>query len=91
MNKRYLLLNQHVHTHSTLIMLQQVTKIASSPSTVQRLAKTLTSHAVKNSVTKSMSGNSFHSFKEYRENAKTYGPLSASLASRRHLTDMHKC
>lgn len=31
-------------------------------------------------------GNSFVSFKEYRQAAKTYGPLSASLAQRRHLT-----
>lgn len=30
-------------------------------------------------------GNSFKSFKEYREVAKTYGPLSAKLATQRHL------
>ncbi|SCW03214.1 LAFE_0G05512g1_1 [Lachancea fermentati] len=31
-------------------------------------------------------GNSFSSFKEYREIAKTYGPLSASLATKRNLS-----
>lgn len=71
-------------------MLQQATKIASSPSTVQRLTKMISSNVAKNNSRKINSGNSFHSFKEYRENAKTYGPLSASLASRRHLTDLHK-
>ncbi|CAR58030.1 uncharacterized protein GVI51_I04059 [Nakaseomyces glabratus] len=32
-------------------------------------------------------GNSFATFKEYRETAKTYGPLSASLATKRNLTN----
>ncbi|SCV01843.1 LAMI_0G14092g1_1 [Lachancea mirantina] len=31
------------------------------------------------------SGNSFSSFKEYRQIAKTYGPLSASVAAKRSL------
>lgn len=30
-------------------------------------------------------GNSFSSFKQYREIAKTYGPLSAKLATKRQL------
>lgn len=72
-------------------MLQQVTKIASSAATAQKLGKVISSTLVKNTSTKAASGNSFKSFKEYRENAKTYGPLSASLASKRHLTDLHKC
>lgn len=72
-------------------MLQQVAKIATSATTAQRLGKVITSNIIKNSCTKATSGNSFKSFKEYRENARTYGPLSASLASRRHLTGLHKC
>lgn len=71
-------------------MLQQMTKLATSASTVQRVAKTITSQAVKQNVANPVSGNSFHSFKEYRENAKTYGPLSASVASKRHLTDIKR-
>lgn len=72
-------------------MLEQMTKIATSPSNVQRVAKTITSQSVKQVFVKPVSGNSFHSFKEYREHAKTYGPLSASLASRRHLTGLNRC
>ncbi|KAG0668875.1 hypothetical protein C6P45_004292 [Maudiozyma exigua] len=34
-----------------------------------------------------IAGNSFGSFKEYRENMKTYGPLSASLATKRHFNN----
>lgn len=72
-------------------MLQQITKIASSTTTAQKIGKVITLNIIKNTPTKAISGNSFKSFKEYRENAKTYGPLSASLAHKRHLTDLHKC
>lgn len=71
-------------------MLQQLAKISSSSVTSQKLSKVITQNVMKTNMFKKDSGNSFSSFKEYRENAKTYGPLSASLASKRHLTDLHK-
>ncbi|QLG71739.1 hypothetical protein HG535_0C00880 [Zygotorulaspora mrakii] len=39
---------------------------------------------------KRSAGNSFLSFKEYRQTAKTYGPLSASVAQKRQLAHMPK-
>lgn len=57
------------------------TKLAQTASTAIRF--------LKNNQIKRSSGNSFVSFKEYRECAKTYGPLSASLASKRNLTNKH--
>lgn len=74
-------------------MLQEITKIASVGAMNSHLiAKNIGNQfLLKNSqIFKKAPGNSFTTFKEYRENAKTYGPLSASLASRRHLTDLHK-
>ncbi|CCF58795.1 hypothetical protein KAFR_0F01980 [Kazachstania africana CBS 2517] len=63
-------------------MISQATKrlaqVKLSPSRIVR---------AKNSAAfKKTAGNSFGSFKEYRETAKTYGPLSASIASKRNLT-----
>ncbi|CCC71933.1 hypothetical protein NCAS_0I02650 [Naumovozyma castellii] len=62
--------------------------LSSSAATMltSRMAATaMLQHAVKKNA-----GNSFASFKEYRENAKTYGPLSASLATRRKLAHAPK-
>ncbi|CCK69376.1 Dpi8p KNAG_0C02650 [Huiozyma naganishii CBS 8797] len=72
-------------------MLSQITKLAAQRgSTVaQTLGKSSTTGAFKKAVGEVSSGNSFKSFKDYRENAKTYGPLSATLAGKRHLTDVH--
>lgn len=55
------------------------TRLAQTASTAIRALKN-------NTQIKRTPGNSFMSFKEYRESAKTYGPLSASLASKRNLT-----
>lgn len=74
-------------------MLQEISKLASVNSIhAHTITKAIENQfLLKNSqIFKKSLGNSFASFKEYRENAKTYGPLAASLASRRHLTDLHK-
>lgn len=61
-------------------------KAAMASATVSRVI----SSGVATSVFRRCDGNSFANFKEYRENAKTYGPLSASLATRRHLAHVPK-
>ncbi|EJS43174.1 YJL133C-A [Saccharomyces arboricola H-6] len=72
-------------------MIAQSTRLAAATSSaavagISRIA----AGAMATAVFKRSPGNSFTSFKEYRENAKTYGPLSASLATRRHLAHTPK-
>ncbi|KAL3232832.1 Uncharacterized protein RNJ44_04748 [Nakaseomyces bracarensis] len=56
------------------------TRLAQTASTAIRVLKN-------SSPKRTTPGNSFLSFKEYRECAKTYGPLSASIATKRNLTN----
>lgn len=70
-------------------MIAQVTKLAAARSTVSAASRIIPS-VIAAPVFKKSPGNSFSNFKEYRENAKTYGPLSASLATRRHLAHAPK-
>lgn len=68
--------------------------ISQTARSVAYKAASVAHNVAKNSINdsaifKKSTGNSFGSFKEYRENAKTYGPLSASLASKRHLNHLH--
>ncbi|QLL33778.1 hypothetical protein HG536_0F01030 [Torulaspora globosa] len=65
-------------------MIAQATKVAAARASVAASSRIIPS-AIVAPVFKNSPGNSFSTFKEYRENAKTYGPLSASLAARRHL------
>lgn len=60
-------------------------KVASSLGNV--MSKNATIVGTATTSFKKTPGNSFGSFKEYRENMKTYGPLSASLATKRHFNN----
>ena len=83
---------QSIRLFSRVAALRQTapkTGTASAGTAVPNSADTTTATTTTSSSSsfQQTSGNSFKSFKEYRENAKTYGPLSASLAEQRHLTD----
>ncbi|CAI1508413.1 hypothetical protein SEUBUCD646_0J00810 [Saccharomyces eubayanus] len=73
-------------------MIAQSTRLAAaaSASVASASVSRIAAGAIASAVFKRSPGNSFTSFKEYRENAKTYGPLSASLATRRHLAHAPK-
>ncbi|SMN22835.1 similar to Saccharomyces cerevisiae YJL133C-A Putative protein of unknown function [Maudiozyma saulgeensis] len=69
-------------------MISQSSRLAAFK--VTSIARNVTKQATNSSLAfKKTPGNSFGSFKEYRENMKTYGPLSASLASKRHIGQNH--
>lgn len=70
-------------------MLPQTVKLAAMKTATTTSARVISS-AIAVPVFKRSPGDSFSSFKEYRENAKTYGPLSASLAAKRHLTQISR-
>lgn len=72
-------------------MIAQATRLATAKAAMaSTTVSRVISSGVAGSVFKRAAGNSFANFKEYRENAKTYGPLSASLATRRHLAHAPK-
>ncbi|AJR53846.1 AQG_2a_G0028910.mRNA.1.CDS.1 [Saccharomyces cerevisiae] len=73
-------------------MIAQSTRLAAAVSSSAASAgvSRIAASAMASAIFKRSPGNSFNSFKEYRENAKTYGPLSASLATRRHLAHAPK-
>ncbi|CAI4043565.1 hypothetical protein SKDZ_10G0820 [Saccharomyces kudriavzevii ZP591] len=73
-------------------MIAQSTRLAAAAtsSATSAAVSRIAAGAMASAIFKRSPGNSFTSFKEYRENAKTYGPLSASLATRRHLAHVPK-
>ena len=77
----------HIHSSTMISQTSRLAafKVASSLGNVMSKNSAMVGAATINF--KKTPGNSFGSFKEYRENMKTYGPLSASLATKRHFNN----
>ncbi|CCK73604.1 Dpi8p NDAI_0G06210 [Naumovozyma dairenensis CBS 421] len=69
---------------------QTTTRLAATANATRSLVVKGITKPVRNyaAVFKYSPGNSFSSFKEYREVAKSYGPLSAALATKRKLANV---